>query len=263
MPVTIDVRGRAGDSQTLDLAFAEFQLLDRIFSPFRPDSHVSRINSGDLRVEDAGEEVSSAIEIGRLYERATKGYFSLWLNGRFDPSGLIKSWAIDRACSILELAGAHSYFVDAGGDVLARGGSGNGEPWRVGIRHPVDRGKFVRIVIGLDMAVATSGTYEKGLHVVDPHTGLQASELISATVVGADIVSADVYATAVLAMGTPGLEFLEHVAGYEAYIIGSDLLAGRTSGFDPLWATADLDSSKLDSAPHLMSPSRRDEVETI
>jgi FAD:protein FMN transferase len=109
MPVTIDVRDRAGDAGTLELAFAEFRLLDRIFSPFRPDSEVSRINRGELKIEDASEEVSCAIGIGRLYTRATNGYFALWLNGRFDPSGLVKSWAIDRAASILELAGASSY----------------------------------------------------------------------------------------------------------------------------------------------------------
>jgi len=84
----------------------------------------------------------------------------------------------------------------------------------------------------MDLAVATSGTYEKGSHVLNPHTGLPADELVSVTVVGADILNADVYATAVLAMGTRGLDFMERTPGYEAYVIGSDLLAGRTSGLD-------------------------------
>lgn len=86
--------------------------------------------------------------------------------------------------------------------------------------------------IGLDLAVATSGTYENGLHVLNPRTGLPADELISVTVVGADILEADIYATAVLAMGTRGLQFMEQVPGYEASVIGADLLAGRTSGLD-------------------------------
>jgi FAD:protein FMN transferase len=231
MPVTIDVRDSSGDARTLDLAFAEFQLLDRIFSPFRPDSEVSRINRGELRIEDAGAEVTRAIEIGELYATATNGFFSVWLNGRFDPSGLVKSWAIDRAASILQQRGAESFFVDAGGDVFARGGNGSGQPWRVGIRHPIERNQFAEVVTGVDLAVATSGTYEKGAHVIDPRTGLPATELISATVVGADIVTADVFATALLAMGTQGLEFVQRTDGYEAYVIGTDLLAGRTSGF--------------------------------
>jgi thiamine biosynthesis lipoprotein len=240
MPVTIDVRAASGAAPRIDVAFEQFRLLDRIFSPFRTDSEVCRINRGELLVDEAGDEVSRAIEIGRLYEAATEGFFSVWLNGRFDPSGLVKGWAIDRACSILERAGAESYFVDAGGDLRARGGNGGGLPWRVGVRHPVERDRFVRVVTGMDLAIATSGTYEKGFHVINPHTGNPAVELISATVVGPDIVAADVYATAILAMGTAGLDFLERIAGYEAFVIGSDLLAGHTSGFDLLCAGGDV-----------------------
>jgi FAD:protein FMN transferase len=238
MPVTIDVPRDMCDARILDSAFEEFRLLDRIFSPYRADSAVSRINRGELDILEAGVEVGRAIEIARLYEQATDGYFSVWLNGRLDPSGLVKSWAIDRACSMLERAGARSYFVDAGGDVRARGGNGSGQPWRIGIRHPVQRDLVVGVVSGMDLAVATSGTYEKGLHVLNPHTGLPADELVSVTVVGADILEADVYATATLAMGTRGLDFMERIPGYEAYVIGSDLLAGRTSGLDLVWAEA-------------------------
>jgi thiamine biosynthesis lipoprotein len=231
MKVTIDVRDGA-DTRTLDAAFDEFRLLDRIFSPYRPQSTVNQINRGELDIEDAGVEVARALEIAAMYERATDGYFSVWLDGRLDLCGLVKGWAIDRACSRLELAGARSYFVEAGGDVRARGGNGNGQPWRIGIRHPAQRELLVGVVAGLDLAVATSGTYENGFHVLNPHTGLAADELISVTVVGADILEADIYATAVLAMGAYGLEFIEHVPGYEAYVIGSDLLAGRTSELD-------------------------------
>jgi FAD:protein FMN transferase len=232
MPVTIAVRQKNADTRMLDAAFDEFRLLDRIFSPYRPDSTISQINRGELDIAAAGAEVAHAIEMAGLYERATEGYFSAWLNGRLDLCGLVKGWAIDRACSKLESSGAESYFVDAGGDVRARGGNGSGDPWRIGIRHPVQHDLVVGVVTGLDLAVATSGTYEKGLHVLNPRTRLAADELVSVTVVGADILDADVYATAVLAMGTSGLDFIERVPGYEAYVIGSDLLAGRTSGFD-------------------------------
>jgi thiamine biosynthesis lipoprotein len=236
MPVTIDVRQEAADPLMLDAAFEEFHVLDRIFSTYRPDSVVSRINRGELDLLEAGGEVGRAIGIAGFYERATDGYFSVWLNGRLDPSGLVKGWAIDRACSILERAGARSYFVDAAGDVRARGGNGSGQPWRIGIRHPVQRDLVAGVISGMDLACATSGTYEKGPHVLDPHTGLPASDLVSVTVVGLDILEADIYATAALAMGNRGLAFIERLPGYEAYVIGSDLLAGRTSGFDAIWA---------------------------
>ena len=117
MPVTVHVVDDHVREEALDAVYADFTLLDRTFSPYRPDSAVSRINSGELRLEDAGRLITQAAGLCRLYERATDGYFSAWIDGRFDPSGLVKGWAIDRACSILDGNGYKDYIVDAGGDV--------------------------------------------------------------------------------------------------------------------------------------------------
>jgi thiamine biosynthesis lipoprotein len=233
MPITIDVRdGDAG----VDDAFAELRRIDALFSPFIPDSAVSRINDRVLRVEDAGPEVQAVLERCERYEAATDGFFSAWRGAVLDPSGYVKGWAIARACAILDAHGHHAYFVDAGGDVRTRGESATGEPWRIGIRHPVERASVVRVVVGRDLAVATSGTYEKGAHIHDPHTGAPADALVSLTVVGPSIVEADVQATAAFAMGARAIDYLEGLAGYEAYAIGPDLRATWTSGFDALCA---------------------------
>jgi FAD:protein FMN transferase len=229
MPVTIDVRDEDVD---LDAAFAELRRIDAVFSPFRPDSAVSRINAGRLRLVDVGPEVSSVVALCDAYEAATDGCFSAWRGGTLDPSGLVKGWAIARVCDILDAAGHRSYFVDAGGDVRTRGGNGAGEPWRIGIRHPVQRDSVVRVVRGGDLAVATSGTYEKGLHIYDPRTGEPADRLVSLTLVGPSILEADVQATAAFAMGERAIAYLETVPGYEAYAIGPDLRATWTAGFD-------------------------------
>jgi thiamine biosynthesis lipoprotein len=235
MPVTIDVRD--GD-RGIDEAFAELRRIDAVFSPFAPDSAVSRINDGRLRIEDAGREVTEVLARCEGYEAATDGYFSAWRGTVLDPSGYVKGWAIARACAILDAHGHRSYFVDAGGDVRTRGESGNGEPWHIGIRHPVERASVVRVVVGHDLAVATSGTYEKGSHIYDPHTGTPADELVSLTVVGPSIVEADVQATAAFAMGGQAIAYLETLRGYEAYAIGRDLRASWTSGFDALCAVS-------------------------
>lgn len=234
MPVTVQVVDDTANGEALDAVFNDFTLLDRTFSPYVLDSAVSQVNRGELRLEDAGQLVNQAVDLCRLYERATGGYFSAWINGRFDPSGLIKGWAIDRACSILDRYGYRDYFVDAGGDVQTRGRNAEGGPWRVGIRHPVERDKVARVVLASGLAVATSGTYEKGEHILDPHSGEPASDWLSFTVVGPDILQADVFATACFAMGIGGLEFVAHVAGYEAYAIDRELCVSHTAGFERL-----------------------------
>lgn len=228
MPVTVDVRGEAD----VDPVFAELRRIDAAFSPFRIDSTVSLINAGRLRIEAAGPEVAEVLALCDAYEAATDGFFSAWRGGVLDPSGLVKGWAIARACALLDAQGHRNYCVEAGGDVRIRGTNHDGEPWRVGIRHPVERGSVVRVVRGRDLAVATSGTYEKGLHIRDPHTGEAADALVSLTVVGPSIMEADVQATAAFAMGPRAIDYLEGVPSYEAYAIGPDLRATWTSGFD-------------------------------
>ena len=207
-----------------------------MFSTYRPGSEVSRLDRGELREEDASPDVRLVLDLCRRYAHATGGWFSARIAGRLDPSGLVKGWAIDRACGILERHGARHYLVSAGGDVAARGHSGAGEPWRVGIRHPVERSRVTRVVLAADLAVATSGTYEKGCHVLDPWTGRPATDVVSVTVVGSDIVEADVHATAALAMGRRGLELVEALDGYEGYAITPDLRASWTPGFAALCA---------------------------
>ena len=92
------------------------------------------------------------------------------LPGMLDPTGLVKGWAVERAAALLERAGARRFLVDAGGDVVLRGG-----PWRVGIRHPRLRDRLAAVLELRDGAVATSGAYERGAHIVDPRTGRPAS----------------------------------------------------------------------------------------
>jgi thiamine biosynthesis lipoprotein len=237
MPVTILVADAVDStSQAVDDAFADIALFDRTFSTFLPGSEVSQINRGELQLDESSELVRQAADLCRLYEQATGGYFSASPEGRFDPSGMVKGWAIDRACSILDRHGCRSFFVDAGGDVQTRGSSAAGGPWRVGIRHPVSRSQVVRVILAEGLAVATSGTYEKGDHIINPHTGSPARDWLSFTVVGPDILTADIYATAGFAMGADGLGFIERTPGYEAYAIAENLVASWTAGFDELCA---------------------------
>ncbi len=232
MPITVDVRDADASADVLDEIFADLVRIDRLFSPFIPQSEVSRISDGRLAIERADPLVREVLDLCRVFESDTDGYFSASYGGKLDPSGVVKGWAIARAAATLDARGYRDYFIDAGGDVRTRGHSAPGAPWRVGIRHPVERDKVARVILASDLAVATSGTYEKGPHIYDPHTGAPATDLLSMTVVGPSILEADVYATATFAMGLAGLEFIERRAGYEAYAINQELRGHWTTGFD-------------------------------
>jgi thiamine biosynthesis lipoprotein len=238
MPVTVDVRDEHAQNSALEEVFADLRFVDQTFSTFIPDSEVSRVDRGELTLDDASLPVRQVLNLCRLYEMATEGYFSAWHTGRLDPSGLVKGWAIERACVILEAHGYRHYFVEAAGDVRTRRPASTGRPWRIGIRHPAERDKVARVILADDLAVATSGTYEKGAHVQNPVTGRPATHWLSLTVVGSDIVEADVYATAALAMGRPGLDFIESLPRFEAYAIDANLRTTWTSGFSALCDSA-------------------------
>ena len=83
-------------------------------------------------------------------------------------------------------------------------------------------------------AVATSGTYERGPHVINPFSGQPATELIAVTVVGPELISADAYATAAFAMGAAAPAWLESLVGYESLVISPDGQGWSTQGFKDL-----------------------------
>ena len=103
--------------------------------------------------------------------------------------------------------------------------------WRVGIQHPQIRDKVAAVVEATDLAVATSGAYARGEHVVDPHTGRPPAGLLSVTVTGPDLGTADAYATAAFAMGVGGPEWTRRLRPYEAMTITDDGSVLSTPGF--------------------------------
>ena len=91
--------------------------------------------------------------------------------GGLDPSGLVKGWSVSGAAQILDVAGARNYSINAGGDVLAWGDVQPGKPWRIGVRNPWDARTMACVLKAHDLAIATSGAYERGQHVIVPQTG--------------------------------------------------------------------------------------------
>jgi thiamine biosynthesis lipoprotein len=205
--------------------------VDATFSTYRADSDVSRFGRGELRLADCAPELAEVIgECATLSERSG-GYFTDRPGGRFDPSGLVKGWSIEHAATMLTAVGHTSVSVNGAGDVQCAGEPEPGRPWRIGIADPLRPGTLAAVVAGRDFAVATSGTAERGPHIINPHTGRPATQLASVTVVGPRVTSADAYATAAFAMGPAARNWVEHLDGYEAFAVSPDGTRWQTSGF--------------------------------
>jgi thiamine biosynthesis lipoprotein len=220
--VSIDVREPFVPADALDAAVAWFHDVDRRFSPYKPDSEVSRLVRGELALEDAAPDVRAMVTLADAVRDRTGGAFDARRHrpdGAPDPTGVVKGWSVDEAVALLRLAGARNLQVNAGGDLLAIGEATPGEPWRIGIRHPDDPGRVAAVLRIRDLAVATSGLYERGAHIVDPRTGGVPAGLRSMTVVGPTLALADAYATATFVMAEEGAAWVARQPGYAAIAI--------------------------------------------
>jgi FAD:protein FMN transferase len=229
--VSFDVRGEQPQPEAIDAAVAWLHDVDAQFSTYRPDSAVCRYDRGELLESAASTELRWIIDRCEQLRRQTGGFFDAYANGPFDPSALVKGWAVQCSADILAAAGVERFCINAGGDVVVRGGLEPGRSWRVGIRHPFDPSAVACVVESEDLAVATSGLYERGEHIVTPASGGAPDDVLSVTVAGPDLGDADAYATAAFAIGSGGPAWTLRLEGYEALTILADQTVLATPGF--------------------------------
>ena len=234
MGIVVDVRDVVVEESAVDEVFDWLRFVDDTFSTYKPESEISRIGRGELSQEEAHPEVGDVLERCEQLREDTRGYFDSRADGSLDPSGLVKGWAVDRAAGILEDAGARNFAIYAGGDLIVRGHPSPEERWHVGIRHPRRADRVAAVVEADDLAIATSGAYARGDHIVDPHTGRPPSGLLSVTVTGPELATADAYATAAFAMGLSGPAWTAQLDGYEAMSILTSDTVLSTPGFPAL-----------------------------
>jgi thiamine biosynthesis lipoprotein len=168
-----------------------------------------------------------------------------WRNIKLDPAnksvmltkaetqislgGIAKGYAVDKAAAVLTAAGLTSFFVQAGGDLYAKGKKPDGSEWQAGIRDP--RGKesqyFAKIPLS-DHAFSTAGDYERSYivdgkryhHIIDPRTGQPATACRSVTIWAPNAFIADAIDDAVFILGPEkGLKIVESIEGVAAVIV--------------------------------------------
>jgi thiamine biosynthesis lipoprotein len=235
-----DTGARSGDviGQQLAEAVAILHRADETFSTWRPDSPVSRLRRGEVTADQVPAEVAEVIARCVVARELSGGWFDPWaVPGGFDPSGYVKGWAAGNALAAFRSSAICGVLVNAAGDIASAGGMGAGGTFRIGIANPRSPLNLSAIV-ELDGAIATSGTYERGEHLIDPYSGRAAARAASASVTGPDSGLADALATALAVAGEPGLALIDELDSYEALIINFDGSLARTSRFPGLAVAA-------------------------
>jgi FAD:protein FMN transferase len=236
MPVSLALRGRHSTGASADAAWASVLAVlreaDRVFSTYRPDSCINRLDRGDLSLEECPPEVHDVLNLGEQARRESGGAFDVRRPGHdgrphLDPSGVVKGWAVQQAAHALEALPDTDSCLSAGGDMVCRATAGS-PPWRIGIEDPHDPRRVLATVPVHTGAVATSGSAHRGAHVVDARTGRAATGLASVTVLGPDLVWADIDATAAIALGEDALPWLRTRTGRRGFVIRGD---GTTETF--------------------------------
>jgi thiamine biosynthesis lipoprotein len=203
MTTAITLAGDGLDDVTADRFFDRIRELEDLLTRYRPTSQLSRLAAGALSLDDVAPEVREVLDRCEATRALTAGDFEHEPRRRtgdpsdpvLDVNALAKGWIVEEAAMHLRIAGAGRFIVNAGGDVVARGG-----PWRVGIQHPDVRDAVLGVLVVTDAAVATSGTYERGAHLRRADgPGRRAPR--SVTVVGPHLAEADALSTAAFARG--------------------------------------------------------------
>lgn len=232
MPITVEIADLSDNNKIFDKVFAYFTYIDQKFSTYKSDSETTLINEDKIDPKNFSKDMKTVLLLSEKTKKETGGFFDINVNGKLDPLGLVKGWAILNAAKILKETGFENFFIDAGSDIQFSGLNKKRESWTVGIRNPFNVGQIVKLVKLKNKGIATSGTYVRGEHIYNPKKNYApADEILSLTIIGPNVYEADRFATAAFAMGKEGINFIEKLKGFEGYSIDKNGIATMTSGF--------------------------------
>lgn len=234
MPISVLARGGEARSPEADRAvgalFRELVGVDAVFSLYKPDSDASRLARGELGLDECDPDMRVVAARCAQAKELTGGLFDATRpDGTWDPSGLVKGWAAERAARQLAEVPV-DWCLNAGGDVIVL--SPSGEPFTVGIQDPRDIRGIATAVPCAAGAVATSGTAARGAHLYDPRNGGAAStSWLSISVLGPSLETADMLATAAFVAGDHWQDLLALVPGYAGLGIDATGAGRGTAGW--------------------------------
>jgi thiamine biosynthesis lipoprotein len=226
LPVSAHVRGDVDAPQVeeaVNQVWTFLHKVDALFSTWREDSELMRLRRGELDGSLAHPWHEEVALLCAEALRRTGGLFSASFPGAggYDPTGLVKGWAVEKAAAHLANVPGISFCLNAGGDLVAGAGRGS-QPtsWRVGIEDPARAGTIAASLDIVTGGLATSGTAARGQHIGDPRSGAAVTRTGSVTVWGPSLLWADVWATALFVDPVAGREALgAHDAQYRAFVL--------------------------------------------
>lgn len=233
-------RAEAASPLRLDLMQKSFRIYNDSNGSFDitvgPLTEVWGFQSKDYRLPSA-EELKVALQVVGMEKIArTPGAYALQPGMKFDWGGIAKGWGVDRAAAALQKIGISRGFINAGGDLYCWGSNPEGKEWKIGIKHPRQKG-FLGVLTISNLGVATSGDYQRyfergGIryhHIINPKTGFPAGGKQSVTVVGPETVYCDALSTALFVSPQPE-EILKKYPDYGAVIVeasGNVVILGK------------------------------------
>lgn len=219
----------------VESAFDYMRHVDRVFTTYSGGSDVCRLASGEVRVADIDPMVTELVALCAAARRHTNGLFDPWWKGWFDPTGLVKGWSVERAARrhlmpLVESGIVEAVGINAGGDMQLLTSPTSSWTWNVGIADPWDAGATIARIPLKSGAVASSGTAERGSHIVDPRTGLPAMSVSSATVVARGLTTADLWATTACVSGFDDLSWVGRASTLSGLLVAPDRRIRRWVG---------------------------------
>jgi thiamine biosynthesis lipoprotein len=222
-------------SSAVEATFARLNEIEDRFSTYRPNSEICQIRDGTLARSAAHPETRQILDVCEALHEESGGLFDAWhagRDGRLEPAGYVKGWAIGVASAILREHGVENFSLGIGGDITASGGGPAGIGWSVGVIDPRRNTTLVARVALRNAAIATSGLSERPGHLRDATTGGSAtSPWLSFTVVGPDIARVDALATICFLEGRAGMQRIDAEPGYGALAMDSEGLLTATEVF--------------------------------
>jgi thiamine biosynthesis lipoprotein len=170
---------------------------DNLFSPaigamvaawgFHAEQYAARLPAAGTLADLAAEQP----RLADLLRLSDGRWFSRNPVVQLDFGGMAKGWALDRSRIRLQQAGIHSALLNIGGNIMALGSKPDGEPWRVGIRHPRQADTMATLALADGEAIGTSGDYQRYFalggrrycHLIDPRDAQSRCDVQSVSVI--------------------------------------------------------------------------------